>query len=170
MAKKTNKGTLKGSRLWALSYALSSLRTHKVRNIGIALILAISIAVPTTVFAWTETGMQLAVREYFQENTYQFSLSNDPGNFDYTALAAAREEALSSPFTEFAQVTPSTTGILRFEGITPDWEAYYMYGMNYALGIKDCRVIVVDNEILGVWKEELDYQGNFSLSVGEVLV
>lgn len=170
MAKKNSKGILKGSRLWSLTYALSSIRTHKVRNVGIALILAISIAVPTTVFAWTETGMQLAVREYFNDNAYQFSLSNQQGSFDYASLFEAQEEALASPFTEYAQVTPSTVGILRLDGITPEWEDYYLSGLNYALGKKDARIIVVDEEILSVWKEELEYEGNFSLSVGKVLV
>lgn len=170
MAKKKNKVILKGSRLWPLSYALSSLRTHKVRNIGIALVLAISIAVPTTVFAWTETGMHLAVHQYFAENTYQFSLSNKPGTFDYSSLASAQEEVLSSPFTEYAQVTPSTVGILRIEGVTPEWEDYYLNDLNYALGKKDCRVIVVDDEIIDLWEGELDYEGNFSLSIGKVLV
>ncbi len=170
MAKKNKKGVLKGSRLWSLTYALSSLRTHKVRNTGIALILAISIAVPTTVFAWTETGMQLAVREYFDDNAYQFSLSNDPGNHDYAALFAAQDQALASPFTEYAQVTPSTVGLLRLDGITPEWEDYYMSGLNYLLGKKDARIIVVDQEILSVWRNELEYEGNFSLNVGKVLV
>ena len=49
MAKK-NKKLLRGNRLWAGGYALTSLKTYKVRNVGIALILAISVAIPTTVF------------------------------------------------------------------------------------------------------------------------
>ena len=60
--------TLKGSPWWAASYAVTSLRNHKVRNIGIALILAISISIPTTVFIWTGTGTSLAVDDYFENN------------------------------------------------------------------------------------------------------
>jgi ABC-type lipoprotein release transport system permease subunit len=170
VAKKNKKGVLKGSKLWSLTYALSSIRTHKVRNMGIALILAISIAVPTTVFAWTETGMRLAVCDYFADNTYQFSLANEGGSHDYASLFAAQEEVLASPFAEYAQVTPTTVGLLRLDGITVEWEDYYITGLNYALGKKDCRVIVVDEEIVDVWERELDYEGNFTLDMGKILV
>ena len=74
MAKKGKK-MLKGNRMWAVGYALTSLKTYKVRNIGIALILAISVAIPTTVFAWTETGTRMAVEDYFDNNAYQFSVT-----------------------------------------------------------------------------------------------
>lgn len=161
---------LKGNRLWAINYALSSLRTHKVRNIGIALILAISIAIPTTVFAWTSTGTELAIFDYFDENAYQFSIQNDPGVQDFSHLFAAQAAALESPFTETADITPSTVGILRVDGITPEWEDYYLTGMNYAQGKKDARVIFVDNEMLDIWSSDLDYEGNFSLQLGQILV
>ena len=82
MARKDKK-MLKGNRLWAIGYALTSLKTFKVRNMGIALILAISVAIPTTVFAWTDTGTRLAVEDYFDNNAYQFSVQNAPGVLDY---------------------------------------------------------------------------------------
>ena len=169
MAKKSKK-MLKGNRLWALSYALTSLRNYKVRNIGIALILAISVAIPTTVFAWTDTGTRLAVEDYFDNNSYQFSVQNIPGNIDYSHLFDAKALLQSSSYVEYAHVTPSTVGILRIDGITPDWEEYRIRALNYFLGIKDTRVISVTPDILDVWSTDLKYWGNFSLSPGQVIV
>ncbi len=62
MAKKKAE-TLKGNPWWSLSYALTSLKNYPVRNIGIALVLAIGITLPTTVFVWTTTGTELVVNE-----------------------------------------------------------------------------------------------------------
>ena len=74
MAKKKEMKVLKGNPFWSIGYALTSMRTNKARNIGIALILAISVAMPTTIFAWTTTGSRIAVETYFEENAYQFRL------------------------------------------------------------------------------------------------
>ncbi|MGY5879222.1 MAG: FtsX-like permease family protein [Candidatus Thorarchaeota archaeon] len=169
MAKKS-KRMLKGNRMWAGGYALTSLKTYKVRNIGIALILAISIAIPTTVFTWTETGTRMAVEDYFNNNAYQFSVQNVVGNVDYTHLFDAQEEFQENPFVEYAHITPSTVGILRIDGVTDEWEAYRRRALNYALGIKDARVIAVTPDIVDVWATELSYTGNFSIEPGQIIV
>ncbi|MHA1135290.1 MAG: ABC transporter permease [Candidatus Thorarchaeota archaeon] len=172
MAKKKSKQKkiLTGNRLWSFSYALTSLRTYKVRNMGIALILAISVAIPTTVFAWTDTGTRLAIIDYFDNNSYQFSVQNIVGNFDYSHLYEAQELIDASSYVEYAHVVPSTAGILRLDNITTEWEEYRIGGLNYLNGIKDMRVISVTPDILDVWSSELDYSGNFSLSSGQILV
>ena len=169
MAKK-NKKLLKGNRLWAGGYALTSLKTYKVRNVGIALILAISIAIPTTVFAWTNTGTRLAVEDYFNNNAYQFSVQNIPDNLDYSHLFDAQEQFKDNPYIEYVHITPSTVGILRIDNVTTEWEAYRKTALNYLLGIKDTRVIAVTPDILDVWSKELDYTGNFSLTPGQIIV
>lgn len=170
MAKKKNKNILKGNPLWAIGYAITSMKNYKVRNIGIALVLAISVAIPTTIFAWTTTGSRLAVEDYFDQNSYQFSIQNDAGFYDYSHLFEAQDLIMGSPFAEYAHITPSTVGIFRMDGTTPEWEAYYTGVPNYALGIKDCRVIIASNEIISIWANELEFTGNTSLSPGEVLV
>ncbi len=169
MAKK-NKKMLKGNRLWAIGYALTSLKIYKVRNVGIALILAISIAIPTAVFAWTDTGTRLAVEDYFDNNAYQFSVQNVPDNSEYYHLFDAQEKVATNPFVEYAHIVPSTVGILRLDGITPEWNEYRKTSLNYLFGIKDTRVIVVTPDILDVWSSELDYTGNFSLTPGQIIV
>ncbi|MBN2230386.1 MAG: FtsX-like permease family protein [Candidatus Thorarchaeota archaeon] len=171
MAKKKNtKDILKGNRLWSIGYALVSLKHNPTRNIGIALVLAISIALPTTVFSWTNTGTILAVEDYFNNNAYQFSVQSSPGDIDYTHLFDAQNLIMASPFTRYAHVVPSTVGLLRIDGTTPEWEVYYTGSLNYALGLKDTRVITVTPEILDVWSTELVWEGNFSLNPGEILV
>ncbi len=169
MAKKKQKDILKGNPLWPIGYAIASMKTYKIRNIGIALILAISVAIPTTIFAWTNTGSRLAVENYFDDNSYQFSIQTT-GHSDYSRLFDAQDLIMGSPFAEYAHITPSTVGIFRMDGVTPEWEAYSTVNQNYAEGIKDCRVIIIDNEILDVWSNELDFTGNTTLSAGEVLV
>lgn len=169
MVKKSKK-ILKGNSLWPIGNALTSLKTYKIRNLGIALILAISVAIPTTVFAWTDTGTRLAVEDYFDNNAYQFSIQNVPDNLDYSHLYDAQEQLLLSPYVEYAHITPSTVGILRIENVTEEWNAYRRLALNYHLGIKDSRVIAVTPDILNVWSNELDYTGNFSLTPGQIIV
>jgi len=167
---KKNKKMMKGNRLWAIGYALTSLRIHKVRNIGIALILAISIAIPTAVFAWTDTGTRIAVEDYFDNTAYQFSVQNRPDNPNYNHLFDAQEQITSNPFVEYAHIVPSTIGILRLDNITREWNEYSRTGLNYYLGIKDTRVIAVTPNILDVWSSELDFTGTFSITPGQIIV
>jgi len=170
MTKKKENTGLKGNPLWSLGYALTSIKNYRVRNIGIALVLAICVAVPTTIFAWTNTGSRMAVETYFDENSYQFSIQNSPGEYDYSHLFNAQNLIMSSPYAEYAHITPSTVGILRIEGITPNWDAYGINWPNYEYGVKDSRVVIVDNEILDVWSNDIEITGNKTLNPGEVLV
>ncbi|MHA2158560.1 MAG: hypothetical protein ACXABE_06645, partial [Candidatus Thorarchaeota archaeon] len=170
MAKKKQKGILKGNRLWAMSHALSSLRTHRVRNIGIAVILAITVAIPTTVFAWTNTGTRLAVEDFLNNNPYQLSVI-DPGedrNFD--DLLEIEEWMVASPFIEYAHMTPSTVGILRIPNVTVEWDEYRPTDAVAPNGIKDTRVIVMTPEIIEDWYTELVWTGNHTIGVNQTLV
>ena len=63
-----------------MSHALSSLRIHKTRNIGIALILAITVAIPTTVFAWTNTGTRLAVEDFLEGKLQETNKPSNPAH------------------------------------------------------------------------------------------
>ena len=56
------------------------------------------------------------------------------------------------------------------DGITPEWDRYIIDDPNYSFGIKDCRVIIANNEILNIMSNELSFTGNTTLSPGEVLV
>ena len=169
MAKKKAE-TLKGNPWWSLSYALTSLKNYPVRNMGIALVLAIGIALPTTVFVWTTTGTELVVNEYFREESYQMALNpRVTESVESSNLLDAQATALGSDFVEYAHLVPSTIGILTgdfFHG----WSEYSMFGMNYVDGIKDMRVIITTNEVLANWSRDFTWRGTFSLSPGQVLV
>ena len=153
-----------------MSHALSSLRIHRTRNIGIALILAITVAIPTTVFAWTNTGTRLAVEDYLNNNPYQLSVIDPGEDRNYDDLLEIEEWMVSSPFIEYAHVTPSTVGILRIAGVTMEWDEYRPTDPVYGSGIKDTRVIVVTPEILDDWSTELAWTGNNSIGPDQILV
>jgi ABC-type antimicrobial peptide transport system permease subunit len=167
---KNGKKFLRGNRLWPISYALSSLRRNRARNIGITLVIVISIALPTTVSTWSNTGMRLAIHDYFDSDVYQFSIQSGPDSFSYSNLFQALNLTMKSPFVEYAHITPSTVGILRIDGVTSDYDAYYTTGVNYAHGIKDARVVVVTPEILQAWSTSFVWEGNITLGPGEILV
>jgi len=170
LTKKKEKKLLKGSRLWSVGYAVTSIKNNKTRNMGIVLVLAICVTIPTTVFAWTNTGSRIAVETYFNENAYQFSVQTVPGEINFSRLIDAQDLILSSPYAEYAHIAPSTVGILRLDGITPEWDEYRIENPNYEFGMKDCRVIVVNNDILDIWANEIEIIGNSTLQPGEIMV
>lgn len=156
--------------MWAPSYALSSVRNHRVRSLGIALILAIGVALPTTVFVWSHTGARLSVDEYFSQNIYQMALYPKPDeSFGTSGMESAVEQLESHPLVERLHRVRYTLGILT-GGSIPTWDAYSPFGMNYANGIKDMSVIFVTNDLLSYWKQAFEYIGNFSMTQGEILV
>jgi ABC-type antimicrobial peptide transport system permease subunit len=159
---------MKGNIWWAPSFAITSLKTHKARNIGIALILAVSISIPTTVLIWTGTGSTLAVEDYFDENAYQINMHVESGITDYSSLTEARDFVLASGLAEYAHVIPSSICIL--QGNWPDWYEYNMNYRNYQAGIKDGRIILSNNDFLDVLATEVDWEGKMNLEVGEVVV
>ncbi len=153
-----------------MSHALTSLKTHRVRNIGIALMLAICVAIPTTVFAWTNTGTRLAVEDFIDNNPYQLSVIDLAEDRDFTDLFAVQELLTSSPYIEYARLIPSTVGILRIAGVTAEWDEYRPFDRVYASAIKDTRVIAVTPEILNEWSTELAWTGNYSIDSDQILV
>ncbi len=161
---------LKGNTWFSIAYAMSALKNYPIRNAGIALVLAIGISLPTTVFVWAASGTNMVVDDYFDETIYQLKISPlTDSQRDSEEVTIAAETAMNSPYiSDFHQI-PTTIGILSGNE-TPDWDSYLMTGFNYALGIKDTRVLVMTNDILDLWSAELDYEGAFSLSQGNVLV
>ncbi len=161
---------LKGNPWWAVSYALTSLKNYPLRNMGIALVLSLGVALPTTVFVWTSSGTQLVVSDYFNENIYQLYLRPGSGE-SYTSsnMAGAIAWLENHKYVERVDLLPSTVGILQGESI-PSWSDYSRYRTNYAYGIKDGRIMLVTDEMLDTWVSEFTYSGNFSLTTGKILV
>ncbi|TFG10733.1 ABC transporter permease [Candidatus Thorarchaeota archaeon] len=162
-------GLLRGSKSWAVLYAMSSLKHNKIRSVGIALLLAVGAALPTTVFVWTTTGSRVAVHDYFSNYAYQLRVSSGETPSERTVLTGMKETVESDPFVETVDVIPSSVGILTGEYLE-DWLFYSIGAPNYAAGKKDCRFLILDNETISHWRPEFDYRGNFSLYPGQILV
>ncbi|MHA1907692.1 MAG: hypothetical protein ACW98Y_10395, partial [Candidatus Thorarchaeota archaeon] len=165
MSEKETTNNFSGNKMWSLHHAIGSIKRNRILNIGIILLLALGIALPTSVFIWTETGAKITVQNYFQDNIYQFRISPDD------RLPSSEQAALISEIAEWSEIElahaiPSTVGVIAGEGI-PEWDFYVG---TYALGYKDARVIPVTNDMLNFWKSEFSFRGNFSLSLGEVVV
>ncbi len=146
------------------------MRNGKVRNAGIALVLAIGVALPTTVFVWTSTGTGLAIDDYFAAHAFQMAIMPGPGeNLQSSGLRDAQTTVTQSPFTESADLVPSSVGIL-IGSFFPSWSQYSMQATNYRFGIKDTRVFLVTSHLMKTWSQEFTWRGTFSLSVGHILV
>ncbi|MCF2135924.1 MAG: FtsX-like permease family protein [Candidatus Thorarchaeota archaeon] len=162
--------TLKGNPFWAISYALGSLRNYPVRNAGIALVLAIGIALPTTVFVWTNTGTSIVVTDYFANSPYQLTMTPISGqNYASSRMASAVTFLEANAFISGIQVVPSTIGILQ-GGSIPKWTSYSRLGLNYRDHIKDMRILLVTNEVIANWTHYLDFAGSTTLARHQVLV
>ncbi|MHA1906499.1 MAG: FtsX-like permease family protein [Candidatus Thorarchaeota archaeon] len=162
------------------------MRKNTVMTAGIVVMLAFGVALPSTVFTWSSTGIGLSVRNYFEDNTYQlrigyaFQAVPTQNLLDISFMngyrenqLAAMEMAASYPFVERTDLVPSTIGLVfDIDGTTtvPEDTSYWMWNQNYRDGFKDCRAIVTDNELLDRWEREFEYQGKFNVSHGEVLV
>ncbi|MHA1246782.1 MAG: ABC transporter permease [Candidatus Thorarchaeota archaeon] len=169
MVKPQQHAILKGNPYWAISYALSSLRNYRVRNMGIAIVLAIGIALPTTVFVWSSTGTIMVLDSYFEETPFQMYMT-PKATYTYISahLADATETALSNPYIESTHLVLSTVGILAVPGSS--WSSYNMYGVNYRDGIKDMRILFVTGDFVTNASSLLDWTGESILHHGEVLV
>ncbi len=161
---------LRGNPWWSLAYALSSLKNYPVRNLGIALILSIGVALPTTVFIWTATGTDITVDSFFEADPVQLALRPESDATAQTSnLLRAVSFAENNRFIESSYIIPSTVGILT-GNFLPHYTSYYLYNTNYFYGIKDFTTLLVTNEFLNKSASWFQIEGNYSLSPNEVLV
>ena len=177
MSKQENSGLQEnGSAIFALRYALTSLRHESVRNAGIALVLAIGISFPCTVIIWTSTGARIALHDYLSTRSYQYAVQPRPNEFrDEVVIDSSQRYLLNNPLIDVVHKPLTTIGLLNGEDI-PDWNWYGPYMTDfwgravYSLGMKDTEVFFVNNNMLNLWEGEFSYEGKFSLSEGEILV
>ncbi|MHA1908175.1 MAG: ABC transporter permease [Candidatus Thorarchaeota archaeon] len=158
------------NRVWALSYSLTSIRNRPIRSVGIALLLAIGIALPTTVFAWGATSEFIAVESYFLDNSYQMLIRpSEDASYGAELLNEAAEYLRASSFVESSDVYVSSVAIVTGEDI-PDW---WYYNPNLPVdneSIQDTRIIPTSNYLLSKFKSEFNWIGNDTLSSNSVLV
>jgi len=156
------------NRLWSLRYSFSSLRRQPLKNLGIVVFLAFNIAIPTTVFSWTDTSIYLTIEDHFSDNAYQL-LATTSLQSDFSILESLEERGHLYETIEAIDFFPSTVGILTNSNL-PLWSTYFPQTPMPVYGINDFRVMPVTNEIIDRIEGEFVWIGNSSLSVGEILI
>jgi ABC-type lipoprotein release transport system permease subunit len=164
---KTKAKELPGNRLYAFSYALSSMRAYPFRALSLALTLSLGVSLIGGVLIWADTGIQVSVDNYFNTNAFQMLIQDAPGKT--SQVNAAENYVKQSPFIESTYRVNSTVGLV-FGADLPDNTVYGMNEPVYTEGIKDCEVIFVTNNFLDVAKDGFTIQGQFNLQPGETLV
>ncbi|UCE10127.1 MAG: FtsX-like permease family protein [Candidatus Thorarchaeota archaeon] len=157
----------KGSRLYAFSYALSSMKSHPFRALSLALTLSLGVSLIGSVLIWADTGVSESVDNYFDTNAFQMLVSNPAGSTHQVDLA--QSYALSSNLVERVYRVNSTVGLVSGTQL-PDSTQYGLDEPIYTEDMKDCEVIFVNNDFLDYIAPEFEYEGEFRLSEGEVLV
>ncbi len=166
-ARKTRKIKKKGNKAYGLSYALSSIRANPFRAISLALTLSLGISLFASTMVWGDTGVYVSIYEYLEENTFQLHVTASSG--DFGSLDLAEEYIQQDSFVEQTYRLNSTVGIVWGTELD-DSTLYEIDGHVYSDGMKDCRVILVDNDFLQMTSEEFWIEGTFQLGEGEIVI
>jgi ABC-type antimicrobial peptide transport system permease subunit len=166
-ARKTSKLKSKGNNRYGLSYALSTIRANPFRAISLALTLSLGISLFASTMVWADTGVYVSIYQYLEQHSYQLDVSAENGYPQDLALAETYMQ--HDPFVESTYRLNSTVGLVWGTEL-PDNTLYDFQGAVYRQGLKDCRVVFVDNEFLNQTANEFWYQGSFELQPGETIV
>jgi ABC-type antimicrobial peptide transport system permease subunit len=157
----------KGNTRYGLSYALSTIRAHPFRAISLALTLSLGISLFASTMVWADTGVYVSIYEYLQEHSYQIDVSAELG---YPQDLALSESYLQqSPFVESMYRLNSSVGLVWGTELA-NTTIYDIHGSEYSNGLKDCRVVFVNNDFLNQTSSEFWYQGSFELQPGDTIV
>ncbi|MHA2352446.1 MAG: ABC transporter permease, partial [Candidatus Thorarchaeota archaeon] len=109
----------------------------------------------------------MSIYEYLDDNAYQIKVDYEPGVPE--ALRMAESYMDQSQFVEETYRINSTVGLVWGTTLT-DSTYYDIDAPVYSQGIKDCRVIFVDNEFLNKASSEFSIEGFFQLNENEIIV
>jgi len=157
----------KGNRAYGLSYALSALRANPFRAISLAITLSLGISLFASTMVWGDTGIYVSIYEYLNENSYQIMVNYESGFPEDLGMAEAYMS--QSQFVEETHRINSTVGLVWGTNIS-DSTHYDIDDSVYSQGIKDCRVVFVNNEFLNRTTSDFTVEGAFKLGVGEIIV
>ncbi|NHI84280.1 MAG: FtsX-like permease family protein [Candidatus Thorarchaeota archaeon] len=165
--KDRNVSSTKGSRIYSLSYALSSMRANPFRALSLVLTLGLGISLLTSNIIWADTGVKIATDRFFEDSSFQLLVETLDGY--YNDGTQAQQYLDVQPFVEETYRLNSTIGL--FNGsYLPDDFVYDIGGRLYEAGIKDCRVIFASNDFLERVQVELEVEGSLLLEEGQALV
>ncbi len=166
-ARKTRKIKKTGNKAYGFSHALSSIRANPFRAFSLALTLSLGISLFASTMVWGDTGVYVSIYQYLEENSFQLHISGEDGDLD--ALGLAEDYMQQDPFVEQIYRLNSSIGIVWGDNLT-DSTTYDMNSEVYSDGMKDCRVVFVDNDFLNMTAHEFWIQGSFELGQGEIVV
>ena len=165
--KKSKKLKTKGNKGYGLSYALSALRANPFRAISLALTLSLGISLFASTMVWGDTGIFVSIYEYLEDNSYQIKVDYEYGLPEALGMAEAYMD--QSQFVEETYRINSTVGLVWGTNIS-DSTQYDIHEPVYTQGIKDCRVVFVDNDFLNKTSTEFLIEGAFELGENEIIV
>ncbi|MFW9788299.1 MAG: FtsX-like permease family protein [Candidatus Thorarchaeota archaeon] len=157
----------KGNRAYGLSYALSAIRANPFRALSLALTLSLGISLFASTMVWGDTGIYVSIYGYLEDSSYQIKVDSEVNVPQ--AVAEAELYMQQSPFVEETRRMNSTVGLVWGTNISDSWH-YDIEDTVYSHGVKDCRVIFVDNEFLNETAFEFNYEGSFELGPDEIIV
>ncbi|MDF1540397.1 MAG: hypothetical protein P1Q69_15995, partial [Candidatus Thorarchaeota archaeon] len=160
----------KGSRLWSLSYAISSQRGNALRSIGLAMILGLGISLVPGVMNWTATGIHIEVTEFIDETVYQVGMKPIVSGTDlYESFLLAEQVYANHPWIRQIDRILSTVCIVDGWKQDTDWYPFNQ-PLYYVDGFKDALVILSDAELMERWKPLFNWRGDFRVSSNETVV
>jgi ABC-type antimicrobial peptide transport system permease subunit len=166
-SKNSRKIKTKGNRAYGLSYALSALKANPFRAVTLALTLSLGISLFASTMVWGDTGVFVSIHDYLGNHMYQVQVTADSGVPQ--ALSQAETYMDHSRYVEETHRINSTVGLVWANNISDSW-IYDIDNPVYSSGMKDCRVVFVDNEFLNRSAFEFTYEGAFALGQNEVIV
>lgn len=169
----SKKRLLKGSRSWALAYAVISIRHSKARSLGIALLLGIGMALPTAIFSWGSTTQYIMLQQLITEDPYQFSLKVSSHTIaDVENLQQAASTTAGEPIIGKVDQYVSTAAIVNYldDVSVHPWDVYEPNYPMPAMGVQDTRVIPVTKDKMARLAGAFNWEGNRSIRSGQVLI
>ncbi len=143
------------------------MRAYPFRALSLALTLSLGVSLIGGVLIWADTGVQVSVDDYFDNNAFQMLVENPAGGTN--AVDLAESYMLNSPFVESSYRVNSTIGLV-YGTQLPNTVVYGLDEPLYTEGMKDCEVIFVNNELLNIMSPQFTVEGRFSLQPGETVV
>jgi ABC-type antimicrobial peptide transport system permease subunit len=143
------------------------MKANPFRALTLALTLALGISLLTSNIVWADTGVQVSVDNYLERHPFQLLIKTYDDNDDQGSLAF--DYLQNDPLVDNVMRIDSTLGFLWGTDYPDDFE-YDIDDPQYSAGVKDCRVLLVNNEFLDLASNDFKYEGVFTLNEGDVIV
>jgi ABC-type antimicrobial peptide transport system permease subunit len=154
--------------LYVFSYVGNSVRKHKTRFFSLLIGILIAVALVSSVFVWTGTDSRVATVEYFDKNTYQYSVQQVFESPIDTQFIFDVENWFSTQVEyQASDIIYHSVGFFN----STNWNSSTPYLPHpYARGIKDFQAFFADNNFLHRVATQFEFDGVFELFPGECFV